>query len=122
MYCKNCGQKVSSGASYCENCGCSLDNGANSNNNENNNVINIYNSNNNNNNHARYGVSKIGWGIVACLFLGIIGLIIGFLAYPAGSYERQTFIKGWVGTFIVSIVLSIILYAFVFCGVFMSTY
>jgi len=113
MYCKNCGQKVSPGSSYCENCGSSI---------ENNGANKSYSSNSSSSGRSSYGVSKTGWGVVAALFLGLIGLIIGLLVYPAGSYERQSFIKGWVGTFIVSIVLSIILYAFVFCGVIMSTY
>ena len=54
-------------------------------------------------------ISKTGVGILMALFLGIIGLIIGLLLYPSGSYERETFISGWVKTFIVTVIISVVL-------------
>ena len=53
------------------------------------------------------GKSKKGVGILLCMFLGLLGLIIGVLLYPSGSYERTTFIKGWL-TWVVVLVLLIV--------------
>ena len=63
---------------------------------------------NNYQDYSSYGVSKTGIGVLLGLFLGLIGLIIGVCIYPSGSYERQTFIKGWLIIFVIEIVLSII--------------
>ena len=54
-------------------------------------------------------VSKIHLGVLLGIFLGLIGLLIGFFCYPARTYARHTFIKGWVISFVVQIVLSIVL-------------
>ena len=45
--------------------------------------------------------SKAWLGVLLELFTGLIGLIIGLLLYKDGSYERKTFIKGWLITFFV---------------------
>ena len=52
--------------------------------------------------------SKAGIGVVMGLFLGLIGLIIGICIYKEGSYERQTFLKGFWITIAVSVAVSVI--------------
>lgn len=64
----------------------------------------------------KYGQSKTGVGVLLSLFLGILGLIIGLLLYPSGSYERETFISGWLKCFIVCIIIGVILGVVVCCG------
>ena len=75
---------------------------------------------NNNNNQNVQGESKVGIGVVCGLFAGLIGLVIGLLLYKEGSYERQSFIKGWLWTFIISaaigIVVSIVAVSVVSCS------
>ncbi len=51
--------------------------------------------------------SKTAIGVLL-FFLGIIGLIVGLLLYPYNTYERKTFIKGWVGA-LLSLIIIIIL-------------
>ena len=53
--------------------------------------------------------SKTGVGVLLCLFLGLLGLIIGLLLYPAYSMERETFLNGWKKCFIVVIIISVII-------------
>ena len=62
------------------------------------------------------GQSKRDIGVILALFLGIIGLIIGLLLYESGSYERETFISGWVKCFVICIIISVVLSCFAFCG------
>lgn len=60
-----------------------------------------------------YGGEKTLVGVLMCLFLGLLGLILGLIIYS--GYERDTFIKGWVKAFIVSILIGIIAGGFVAC-------
>lgn len=57
-------------------------------------------------------------GVLLGLFAGLIGLVIGLLLYKDGTYERKTFIKGWLWTFIIAAVvgtiIGIVFYAFYF--------
>ena len=53
--------------------------------------------------------SKTVIGVVMAIFLGLIGLIIGLLIYPSGSYERETFLSGWLKTFIIAIIIEVVL-------------
>ena len=88
MYCKNCGQKINDDADFCVHCGRSTD------------KQNVQKS---------YEVDKpkTSIGIFLGLFLGFIGLIIGLLLYPSGTDERSTFLEGWLGAFIASIIVAI---------------
>lgn len=58
------------------------------------------------------GQSKTGIGVICALFLGLIGLLIGFLLYkhdkPNMEYEWKTFFKGWLITFCVAVGVSIV--------------
>ena len=46
-------------------------------------------------------------GVLLCLFLGVIGLIIGLLLYPDGE-KRRSFLKAWVVTIIVEVIILVI--------------
>lgn len=74
-----------------------------------------YNASNNRNNVGQH-TSKMGLGVLFALFLGVIGLLIGICMYSEGSYERQTFVKGWVRTFltVIGICLFIVLFVVIF--------
>ena len=67
MYCSNCGQKVDDNAVVCVNCGCAINKPANT--------------------KKEHGESKALLGVIAALFLGLIGLLIGVLAYPDITYS-----------------------------------
>ena len=54
------------------------------------------------------GTSKAGIGFVCAFFLGLIGLLF-MLCWPAGSYERKTFVKGWMITFFVMLAVEVVL-------------
>ncbi len=60
-------------------------------------------------NAPKVGGSKKDIGVLMCLFLGLLGLIIGLLLYPPYSYERDTFLEGWKKCFVVSLILGIVL-------------
>lgn len=75
------------------------------NNNDNNNGYNNYNNGNNNNNYASQE-SKTAMGVLFALFLGVIGLLIGMCMYPQNSYERKTFVSGWIKTFVICIAVA----------------
>ena len=94
MYCKYCGKEINDDAEICIHCGRSTGK---------------HNAQNNTPRNTT-GEEKTGVGVLLGLFLGIIGLIIGLLLYPANSIERSTFIKGWVGAFIVEIIIVVIIY------------
>lgn len=68
------------------------------------------------------GESKTVVGVLMALFLGLIGLIIGLLLYPSYTVERDTFIKGWVSTFIFGILFAIICAGFVACVIIAKKY
>lgn len=52
--------------------------------------------------------SRAWVGVICGLFLGIFGLLFIF-CFPAGSYERDTFVKGWLWTFIIALIIEIIM-------------
>ena len=65
--------------------------------------------------HYSYqGNDKTGLGILAALFLGVIGLIIGLLVYIP-SYERETFINAWLKTYLITRIISLIIVFTVCC-------
>ena len=45
-------------------------------------------------------------GVLFALFLGVIGLLIGMCMYPQNSYERITFVSGWIKTFVICIAVA----------------
>ena len=92
MYCKYCGKEIDDHADVCIHCGRST-------------------GNNNQQSTNTMGVPKTGVGVLCGLFLGIIGLIIGILLYPYNTIERDTFIKGWVGTVLSVVVLVVVVIA-----------
>ena len=93
MFCPKCGQEINDDAQVCVHCGRSVGNES---------------------NDPKYSQPKTGIGVVAGLFLGLLGLLF-LLAYPEGTVARKTFLKAWMITFFVclgvSIVLSIVLVA-----------
>ena len=95
-FCSNCGKSIPLSATICPYCARSVGGKSTS-----------YSSSS--------GTSKKGLGVLFCLFLGLIGLIIGICIYPSGSVERDTFVSGWVTTLIVTIVISVVLVLFAYC-------
>lgn len=55
--------------------------------------------------------SKFWAGVLLSMFLGIMGLIIGLLLYPVPyyDYERKTFLKGWLYTFVIIVGIIIVI-------------
>lgn len=86
MYCPRCGEENKDTNTICRCCGAEL--------------------------YPQEERSKAAIGVLLYFLLSIIGLILGLGLYPAGSYERNTFCKGWlmayVGTIIAVVVLEII--------------
>lgn len=82
MFCHKCGREVDNDARYCSYCGADL-------------RYNSADSQPTNETGVATGVSKVWVGVLLGLFLGLIGLLIGFAMYPSGSFERQTFVRGW---------------------------
>ena len=54
--------------------------------------------------------SKTAIGIVMGIFLSLIGLVVGLILYPSGSFERKTFTKGWLIAFFVMLAIEVILF------------
>ena len=102
MFCKNCGKEINDKSSFCGECGTKLDITTE---NESNNEITPTHKNTLSENDE----PKTGIGIVLGLFLGIIGLVIGFCLYKDGTVARKTFIKAWTTTFIISVIIGIII-------------
>lgn len=61
-----------------------------------------------------YCKNKYGKGIALSIVLGLFGFIIGLFIYPFRSYERKTFIKGWLKGLEIVIVISIVISIVVF--------
>ena len=86
-YCTHCGALAREDAVICINCGCLIENEQSEN--------------------FSYSESKTGIGVLMALFLGVVGLIIGICLYPNKTVARETFVKGWLVTFIIDIVMVI---------------
>lgn len=56
------------------------------------------------------GQSKKSMGALLCLVLGFIGLVIGMCMYDSKSYERETFVQGWLTCFFVELGACVILF------------
>lgn len=104
MFCKRCGKYNSDTKEKCAYCGGELTSNA------------SYSAlaSKRQKSQSCYGESKTIVGVLMCLFLSLVGLIIGLLLYPANTYERESFLKGWTKTFIVTIILSIVLVIILF--------
>ena len=85
MYCKKCGKEIDNDAVICTSCGCAVDKES-----------------------IKNGTKKTGVGVLFALFLGILALIISLLLYPANTVERDSFLKGWLWTVIIAIIIIII--------------
>lgn len=92
MFCRNCGKEIDDQAAVCVHCGVLVQDV---------NRQNVINS-------ADYNQSKTGMGVLFALLLGLIGLLIGIVIYPAETEARKTFIKGWGITFAISFAISFI--------------
>ncbi len=88
MFCPKCGQEINDDAQVCVHCGRSVGNEA---------------------SDPKYSQPKTGIGVIAGLFLGLLGLLF-LLAYPEGTVARKTFLKAWMITFFVCLGISIVLY------------
>ena len=98
MFCKSCGKYNPDNAESCRYCGCSTF------------VKNVYDARANSaNNHY---VSKSTEGVLMALFLGILGLIIGLLLYPSGTYERESFLSAWTKTCVITLIVCVVLIVF----------
>ena len=100
MYCRYCGESIREEATICPHCGCAVGGRRAP-------KIAVPDEC-----HGGYG-SKIGLGVVLCLFLGLIGLIIGLCLYPSYTYERSTFVRGWLTTFLVCLGIVLVLFLIV---------
>ena len=67
--------------------------------------------------NSKQGESKTSIGVILCLLFNMLGLIIGLLMYPSGSYERETMISGWIKCFVFQVIAGIILVCISFCAV-----
>lgn len=59
--------------------------------------------------NMQQGESKTGIGVLCAFLLGLIGLLIGYLLYKDKKldYEWSTFLKGWIWTYVISIIASV---------------
>lgn len=128
MYCKYCGKYISDDSKFCSNCGGQVacetnENGSFNNNQQTYQTQQTYQSNQYQqpNQNQRPIESKSVIGAVLAFFLGLIGLLIGLLLYPVGTYERETFLSGWIKCFVICIVveIGILILVGVFCAIFL---
>ena len=56
-----------------------------------------------------HGNTKKLIGFLCCAFLGLIGLIIGLLCYEKDTYERNTFVSGWVVCFFIEAIIGLVI-------------
>lgn len=95
MFCRKCGQEIDDEAVVCIHCGCAAKDVQPQ-------PAQVVNPSHNE--------PKTILGVVAALFLGLIGLIIGICAYPEGTVARKSFVKAWVVTWLVSVAVIILFY------------
>lgn len=88
MFCRNCGNQLNEDNSFCEYCGYKYD-------------ISKF--------VVKKQQSRKGLGFVLGLFFSLIGLIIGICAFK-DYYEKSTFVKGWLMSLCVEILLGVLFY------------
>lgn len=93
-YCSKCGEQIHKDAVICPKCGCYTEEGKKTN--------------------SEYSESKTGIGVIMALFLGLIGLLIGIALYPSGTVSRTSFVKAWIMTYVVCILICLFLMILVF--------
>lgn len=98
-YCQYCGNEVNDNAEICLKCGCRTGLKHDEE------IVEEEEENNDFGDNE----SKTAVGVLMALFLGLIGLCIGFSMYPRDTEARRTFITGWTATFVVSLILSLII-------------
>ena len=94
MFCERCGKYNSDSEVKCKYCGGPLS-------------PNEYYRKKGEMKSSGYGEDKTTVGVLMSLFLGLIGLVIGLLVYD--GYSRETFLKGWLKTFLWCLVICIVL-------------
>ena len=94
MYCTKCGKNNPEGSEKCVFCGEDLSKS-----------VKYYNESS----VSSEMQSKTVAGVLLSFFLGLIGLVIGLLIYPSNTYERKTFIKGWLWTFVIMMIVTVVL-------------
>ena len=83
MFCRNCGKEIDENAIVCIHCGCAVE-------------------------KKPVSESKHTMGLLLGIFVGLIGLIIGVCVFPTGSYERETFMKGWTKGFVITLIIGLV--------------
>ena len=95
MFCQRCGKYNPDDKKACMYCGGAL----------------TKNSVYQNKAQAQYDVghyqSKSAVGVLMCLFLGLLGLLIGCLIYS--GYEKESFLRAWVKTFVITLIVGVVL-------------
>ena len=105
MFCRKCGKEVSDEAVVCIHCGC---------------TVNESNAGNKSSvsHSADMDTPKTLIGVLCGWFLGILGVLVGLLAYKEGTIARKSFMKAWgitIGiSMVISIVVSIVAYKYMF--------
>lgn len=99
MFCRYCGKEIEEDSSICWNCGEFLTNNSDEDNKTK--KQDSLSTHPNFSSSSAIETDKAAYGVLTCIFLGLIGLVIGVLIYPDGSFRRKTFLKGWLITFIV---------------------
>lgn len=108
MFCKHCGKEIEENSNICWNCGEFLDNDYKSDKHNVENALTSVESKKNDKIELNSKSSVVWWGVLSCIFLGVIGLIIGLAIYSANSSMREKFIKAWLITFIIIFCLFLI--------------
>ena len=90
MFCKSCGKMIPDNENVCRYCG----------------VV-QHQTAKPRSTPPTYGDDKTTAGVLLCIFLGVLGLVIGLLMYK--DFERETFLRAWAKTFVVLVVISIVI-------------
>ncbi len=107
MFCKNCGAEIEENSRFCAHCGTEVNKKI-----ENSEPIDVKETKTTQS-EVEIDEPKTGMGVLMGLFLGLIGLVIGLLLYKENTIARKTFIKGWVVTVVISVIISILSYGLV---------
>ena len=94
MFCTACGKYNPDGTKECKYCGCGY----------------LTKTPTKKSNTSKHSVDKSGFGIVMSIFLGVIGLLIGWYS-TYDTDERESFVSGWIKGFWIQLVIAIVLVA-----------